>query len=115
MWSRIARSRCFATLHEFQRQWIGLMRAVAARDAPAAGAIATELLETQSEAGAEVREYLLMAALAGHLGAGRREAALEVWSRHGERARAGASVAFRLLRCHARDGDCAREFGAQAR
>ena len=40
---------------------------------------------------------------------------LEAWSKHGERARHGASVAFRLLRCHARAADCAREFGAQAR
>jgi spermidine synthase len=115
MWSRIARTRCFATLHDFQRQWIGLMRAVAARDAPAVGAIASELLESQSEAGAEVRDYLLMAAMAGHIGAGRREAALEAWSRHGQRARSAASVAFRLLRCHARAAGCAREFGAQAR
>ena len=75
---------------------------------------ATALLATQSEISAETREYLLMAAMAGHIGSGNREAALKVWQAHGERARTSASAAFRLLRCHARVADCAREFAAQA-
>jgi hypothetical protein len=75
---------------------------------------ASALLATQNDIGAEAREYLLAAAMTGHIAAGNREAALKAWQAHGERARTAATAAFRLLRCHARMADCAREFGAHA-
>jgi hypothetical protein len=114
LWSRVQSGRCFGNLHDFQRRWIALFRAVAARDAARMAEHAGALLDTQTNLGAEAREYLLTAAMAGQLAAGNREAALSVWQAHGERARLTRSAAFRLLRCHARVADCAREFGAQA-
>ena len=110
LWTGIISGRCFPTLREFQQRWIALFRSVAARDAGATGILATELLRTQNDLGNEARDYLLLAAMAGHLATGRRDAALEVWKTDGERGRAAASAPFRLLRCHARVSDCAREF-----
>ncbi|HUQ73680.1 MAG TPA: hypothetical protein VM183_03065 [Burkholderiales bacterium] len=110
LWNRAAGARCFAGLQDFQRRWIELFRAVAARDALRMGAIATELLGTQTDLGNEARDYLLLAAMAGHVGAGRPDAALAVWRAHGERARSLGAAHFRLLRCHARASDCAQEF-----
>ncbi len=110
LWARLESPRCFGTLNQTQQAWIALFRAVAARDAPRMSRLATALLGTQNDLGNEARDYLLLAAMAGHLGAGEREAALGVWQQHGERARAAGSAPFRLLRCHARATDCVREF-----
>jgi hypothetical protein len=112
LWGRLIGERCFGTLKDFQQAWLALFRAVAARDAPRMGVLATALLGTQSDLGNEARDYLLLAAMAGHLAAGDREAALAAWNAHGERGRAAASAPFRLLRCHARVSDCAAEFQA---
>ena len=114
LWSRVQAGRCFSGLYDFQHRWLALFRAVAARDAPRMAEHASVLLASQTDIGAEAREYLLAAAMAGHIAAGNREAALNAWQAHGERARTSASAAFRLLRCHARVADCAHEFGAQA-
>jgi predicted membrane-bound spermidine synthase len=114
LWSRVQGTRCFPTLHAFQQRWIALFRAVAARDGARMAEHASALLGTQSDAGTEAREYLLAAAMAGSIAAGNREAALETWRAHGERARSAPAAVARLLRCHARVADCAREFGAQA-
>jgi predicted membrane-bound spermidine synthase len=112
LWTRLASGRCYDMLTDFQRAWIALFRAVAARDAERMARIGTALLGAQSDLGNEARDYLLLAAMAGHLASGNRDAALEVWQKHGERGRAAASAPFRLLRCHARLTDCAREFQA---
>jgi len=115
LWGRLAGGGCFGTLRPFQREWIALFRAVAARDAPRIGVLATDLLGMQDDLGNEARDYLLLAALAGHIAAGQREAAMAVWQAHGARGRGAASAPFRLLRCHARASDCARDFYAAAR
>lgn len=112
VWRSIAGAPCFAALKDYQQVWIALFRAVAARDGAGMAAIATELLRHPSDLGNEARDYLVMAAMAGNIAAGRRDAALEIWNAHGERGRALANPAYRLLRCHARMSDCAREFQA---
>jgi spermidine synthase len=110
LWARLAAPRCFDTLKDFQQAWLALFRAVAARDGARMGALAGALLGTQSDLGNEARDYLLLAAMAGNLSEGNRDAALQTWKQHGERGRAAASAPFRLLRCHARADDCGREF-----
>ena len=112
VWSRVQDGRCFPTLYSYQREWIALFRAVAARDAARMADLATELLDTEHDAGIEAREYLLQVAMAADIAAGRREAALQIWQTHGERERRKGEAAFRLLRCHARLQDCARDFQA---
>jgi spermidine synthase len=112
VWGRLASGRCYATLQEFQQAWIALFRAVATRDAARMGELATGLLGTQGDLGNEARDYLLLAAMSGLIASGQKDEALEVWKAHGERGRAAASAPFRLLRCHARASDCAREFQA---
>src|SRR6185295_12217211 len=87
LWSRVQATRCFPALHDFQRRWIALFRAVAARDAPRMAEHASALLGSQGDAGIDAHEYLLAAAMAGHIAAGNRDAALAVWRAHGERAR----------------------------
>jgi len=110
LFARIERLPCAAALRDEQRRWLALFRAVAMRDAPRMGAYATTLLATEREAGREARDYLLLAAMAGHLASGDRAAALEVWQKYAPAGRQRDSVAFRLLRCHARADDCADEF-----
>jgi predicted membrane-bound spermidine synthase len=109
-WLRARRAPCFARLQDYQREWLELFDAVAARDPARMARLGGLLLESQVDASREAHEYLLAAALAGRLARGEREAALELWTRHGARERALGTPAFRLLRCHARAADCAQEF-----
>jgi predicted membrane-bound spermidine synthase len=114
VWTRVQAAPCFSRLYDYQRAWIALFRAVAARDAARMAELGTALLDSQTDAGIEAREYLLEAAMAGDIAAGRREAALQTWQRHGERQRKLGAPVFRLLRCQAQARDCSRDF-AQAR
>jgi spermidine synthase len=114
IWGRIASGWCIATLRDFQRRWIELFRAVGARDARRMSVLAEELLGIQQELGAEAREYLLMAAMAGHVASGNGAAALALWRAHHERIRGAGSPVFRLLRCHAAAAGCAADFRGYA-
>ena len=115
VWRRVRASRCFSDLYDFQRAWMALFDAVAARDVQRMAELATALLDSQKDAGNEAREYLLEVAMAADIAAGRREDALKAWQAHGERERRKGDAVFRLLRCHARPQDCAREFAQAAR
>jgi len=116
IWQRVAAAPCFRELHQFQRRWIGLAQAVALRDAARMGALAAELLHSQSELHSENREYLLLAGMSGYLAARAPQQALRLWQEQASRLpRAAGKPAFRLLRCHAEPGDaagCAAEFAA---
>jgi len=114
VWREIARAPCFAELHEFQRRWIELFRAVAARDAQRMAAHASRLLESTPELGVEAREYLVLAALSGNVAIGEKATALQLWSAQKSKLRAPAAPAFRLLRCHAEASSCEAEFSAYA-
>src|SRR5262249_40940015 len=110
LYARIEHLLCARDLLDDQRRWLALFRAVAMRHARRMGVYATELLATEQEAGREAREYLLLAAMAGDVASGNRSGALEVWNKYAPAGRQRDSIALRLLRCHARAGDCAREF-----
>ncbi len=114
IWARIASGWCFPSLHEFQRQWIALFRAVGARDAARMAALATALLAAQPELSREAREYLLMAAMTGNVAQGEGRVAVELWRKYREHVRAPAAPAFRLLRCRAEAAGCAEDFRAYA-
>jgi spermidine synthase len=115
VWARFAAAPCHDGLRDFQRQWIALFRAVAARDAPAMGRLAGQLLETQGDLGPEHREYLLQAAMAGRIAAGDRAGAKAAWEKYSPRLPryVASRPLFRLLRCHASRADCAGAFAAQ--
>ena len=112
MSARIAASPCHASLYEFQRRWLALFQAVGARNAPRMAELASQLLATQNELGADAREYLVLAALAGHLASGDKVKALEAWGIYGPTVR--PRPVFRLLRCHAALGGCVDAFRAYA-
>jgi predicted membrane-bound spermidine synthase len=114
IWRQIGRTRCFPELQEFQRRWIELFRAVAARDAARMAGHAARLLEATPELGTEAREYLVLAALSGNLAIGEKAAALQLWNAQKSKLRAPAAPAFRLLRCHAEPVSCEAEFSAYA-
>jgi spermidine synthase len=114
VWAQFMVTRCYGTLKEFQRRWIGLFRAVAARDAPRMAELGALLLHTQPELGAEAREYLLMAAMAGAIADRNPRAALDLWREQAGHLRNPSSPAFRLLRCHAALEGCAADFRASA-
>jgi hypothetical protein len=110
VWTRIAASPCYGSLHEFQRRWLELHRAVARRDAARMAQLASLLLGTQHELRNDAREFLLMAGMAGHAASGAREQALELWRMHSAAlGKAAGAPVFRLLRCHAA-ADCAAAF-----
>ena len=106
----IARAPCFAALQEFQRRWLELFRAVAARDASRMASHASRLIEATPELGADAREYLVLAAMAGSVASGDKSAALALWNAQKTQLRSPASPAFRLLRCHAEAASCEAEF-----
>jgi spermidine synthase len=112
VWQHIASRKCFSELYEFQRRWIALFGAVAARDAARMAEHATQLLAGQSDLGIEAREYLLLAAMSGHVVSGDKARALELWRTYKSRLRSPAAPAFRLLRCHASAARCENEFNA---
>jgi spermidine synthase len=106
VWDLIASKWCYAELQEFQRRWLALFRAVALRDAARMAEHGAQLLATQNPLGAEPREYLLLAAMSGHLALGDRAAALALWRAHEKQIREPGRPAFRLLRCHADPAGC---------
>jgi predicted membrane-bound spermidine synthase len=110
VWRDIARAPCFAALQEFQRRWLELFRAVAARDASRMASHASRLLEATPELGADAREYLVLAAMTGSVASGEKSAALALWNAQKTQLRSPASPAFRLLRCHAEAASCEAEF-----
>ena len=114
VWRAIAATNCFSTLPQFQRRWIELFAAVAARDPVRMAGLARELLDTTPELGTDPREYLVLAAMAGSVAGGDKPAALELWRAQKAKLRASAAPAFRLLRCHADAASCADEFRAYA-
>jgi spermidine synthase len=113
VWARIMGSACYAELNDFQRRWLALFQAVAARNAPRMAELAAPLVASDRPLLADAREYVLMAALAGSVASGDKAKALELWKKYGEGARA-ARPAFRLLRCHAELASCAEAFAAYA-
>jgi spermidine synthase len=115
VWPAFMVSRCYATLNGLQRRWLAFFRAVAARDAPAMAALGEELLATQREISNEAREYLVAAALAGHVATGERARAVALWDAQKKELRSALdSPVFRLLRCHAERERCPAEFAAYA-
>jgi hypothetical protein len=109
IWRRISGGPCYDGLHEFQRRWIALVRAVGLRDAIRMAELGSLLLATQQDLASEAREYLLMVALTGYLAAGAPAKVRTLWQHYGASlGRATGSPVFRLLRCHAETG------GAQA-
>ena len=118
IWLRIAHSPCFSDLHEFQKSWLALFRAVGARDLPRMAELGSRLLSGERPYGSEAREYLLMAAMVGYIATGDAAQALKLWRENVKALpRAAATPAFRLLRCHAQRFDlpaCAAELQAYA-
>jgi spermidine synthase len=115
IWSRIASAPCHGTLHEYQREWIALFAAVAARDGGRSATLAEALLLSQGNLGRDAREYLLVAGMAGHLRAGDPQAARAIWDKHSKDLRNAGKPLLRLLRCHAQRDDapaCAAAFAS---
>jgi len=116
-WARFAGAPCFAALRDFQRHWIMLFAALGARDATRSAALASGLLASQEELTRDAREYLLLAAMTGHIAAGDPQRAKELWKKHEDQIRDAGKPVFRLLRCHAERGNgaaCAAAFAAYA-
>ena len=116
VWDLMIESPCFGTLHEFQRRWLRLFRAVGARDTVRMAELGALLLATQAELSNDAREYLLMASMTGYLAGRQHQHAGQLWHWYADRIpRAASKPAFRLLRCHAAAGDtqsCADAFAA---
>jgi spermidine synthase len=104
VWARFSAAPCFATLRDFQRNWLMLFAAVAQRDAARMAALAAGLLATQTDFTRDAREYLLMAAMTGYLAAGGPRPAKDLWKKYADQIRDGGKPVFRLLRCHAERG-----------
>jgi hypothetical protein len=85
---------------------------VATRDAPRMAEHATQLLAGQGDLDTEAREYLLLAAMSGHIVSGDKARALELWRTYKSKLRLPSAPAFRLLRCHASAARCENEFNA---
>jgi hypothetical protein len=78
------------------------------------GALAAGLLESQPDLGADARDYLLAAGMAGHLAAGAPQAARALWQSQAGLVRQLERPLFRLLYCHADPGGCRAAFARYA-
>ena len=110
VWARFVAAPCYRTVHEFQRNWIELFAAVAAREPARMAAHARALLESQTELSLDAREYLLTAGMAGHIAAREPQRAQELWQCHAKSMRGLDRPLFRLLYCHADAAGCAAAF-----
>jgi len=81
--------------------WIGLLRAVARRDARNMSSIAERLLDPTLPHTATQRQYLVMAAMTGYLAVGERDRAAAVWKRNRKDVEKSPELALRLLYAHA--------------
>jgi hypothetical protein len=113
VWARVTASPCYAGLHEFQRRWIELFRAVGARDARRMAELAATLIATQDQLLADAREYLVLVAMTGYVASGDKAKAMQLWEAYGVGTRA-QRPAFRLLRCQAERATCADAFRASS-
>jgi predicted membrane-bound spermidine synthase len=100
-WNALTQIPCARALAPAQAAWIELLRAVARRDAKAMAALAEKLLDPALEHGATQRQYLVMAAMAGHLATGQRDKAAALWSKHRDAMEQPPPLALRLLYAHA--------------
>jgi spermidine synthase len=112
VWARIMGSACYDTLADSQRRWLALFQSVGARNPSRMADLATPLL-AEKQPVPDAGEYLLLAALAGHVASGDRKKALELWDSYSSTVRV-TRPAFRLLRCHADGMGCALAFRAYA-
>jgi hypothetical protein len=113
VWDRAVGSGCYQGLLDYQRRWIALFQAVAARNAPRMAEIAAALLGEQQQLVSDAREYLVLAALTGYIASGAKPKALELWGSYSPSVRV-TRPAFRLLRCQADPAGCTKAFRAYA-
>ena len=113
VWGRIVGSACYPYLQDYQRRWLALFQAIGARNAPRMAELAAPLLAEQQALPAGASEYLLLAALTGHVASGAKPKALELWDSYSPSVRV-TRPAFRLLRCHADPAGCGDAFRAYA-
>jgi len=114
VWASFAATPCYVGLRPFQREWIELFAAVAGRDAAKSAELAEALLASQPGLNRDAREYLVVAGMAGHLGAGRPQRAKALWDRQAQELRDLDRPLLRLLRCHAEAAGCAAAFAGYA-
>ena len=84
-----------------QKAWIGLFRAVAARDPATMAGLAEQLLGQASELPSGNRQYLLTAGMTGYLALGQRDKAVELWNRYPRDVDGTTDLDLRLLYAHA--------------
>jgi predicted membrane-bound spermidine synthase len=101
VWDRIQQSPCFGALSAPGREWIAMMRAVGARDAPEMARLAEALLAKTSDLPPGHREYLMAAGMAGYLAQGKRVDARSLWQRYPADIGDGSDLGLRLLFSHA--------------
>lgn len=103
LWAALERWPCVAGLNPAGRAWVELFRAVGRRDGAAMALLATAILERETGQPLLRRQYLLGAAMLGHLGAGNPQGTAELWARHRDAFPAGDTpqFLFRLLAAHA--------------
>jgi spermidine synthase len=102
LWIRLESSPCHKSMTPVQRSWIALFKAVGNRDAASMARVANDLLEGKVETNRNRKEYLIVAAMTGHLVQKDRGKALEVWKRFAPEILNGnqPSLLLRLLLAH---------------
>ena len=103
LWNRIGSPSCRISLSEAQNLWIELYRAVAGRDGATMALLAQKLLLLPSDLPTGNRQYLVAAAMTGHLARGERDRAAAVWNANPKEVDGTTDLTLRLLYAHAFD------------
>ena len=101
LWARLGAQACGGRIAADQRQWLDLYRAIGRRDAAAMAKLAEALLEASSDLPKGHRQYLITAAMTGHLAHKDKAAAAAVWNRHPGDLDGTTDATLRLLYAHA--------------
>jgi len=101
LWTKLGAQACVGRIADSQRQWLDLYRAIGRRDAAAMAKLAEALLAASSDLPKGNRQYLITAAMTGHLARGDKASAAAVWNRSAKDVDGTADVTLRLLYAHA--------------
>jgi hypothetical protein len=101
VWDRIERTPCASSLSAPGREWIAMMKAVGARDAPEMARRAEALLAKENDLPEGHRQYLLAAGMTGYLAQGKRAEARRLWEAYPNDNAEANDLGVRLLVAHA--------------
>ncbi len=101
LWTKLIAHPCGGKIPEAQQKWLDLYLAIGRRDAQAMTMLSESLLSLSTDLPKGNRQFLITAAMTGHLMRKDKAGAAAVWSRHPKDVDGTTDVTLRFLYAHA--------------